>query len=582
MLRKYLILMVFMIPFLLKAQIYLGDNGLTVTGTGVNKKVQLGGSLLLNTSFDLGASFTYNIKKGTANYLHILNNGNIGFGTNAPTASFDVVGASRFRNSLTLNYGTANRTIQVRDNGMYFSRTSDGTYTNNITANSEMLFNTAGNYRFINNAVERFTILQSGNVGIGTNNPLAQLHSTGSVRFAGILNDNAAPRVIASDINGNLSWRDATTLGGGAASWAVNGTNVNNTNTGNIGIGITTPASKLDVNGNVRIGNRSFSGYIELEQVNNNQSRIWGGPQESIVFGPGNAIIIKTDVFDVKANLMRIDGNISLAAGNTVTAYMQPGVQGNSTLKVVGNYTNSGAGGSWEGNGYVGAVDVATSIAPTTVTLNQFSVSSKINTTAGTTIHRGFYYNPVLTGTTGLTNIAFEATSGQVKIGGLSGTGSRMVVADANGVLGVQSIPVSGGGSGNWNTIGNNIVNANAGFVSIGTSANPAPTDPQLKLAVNGNIYAQKLKITQQGWADYVFEPTYKLMPLSELEEYIYKNKHLPDVPSAVEVETKGLDLGDNQTILLKKIEELTLYVIELKKEIETIKFKDKAKGNKK
>jgi hypothetical protein len=215
MLRKYLILMVFMIPFLLKAQIYLGDNGLTVTGTGVNKKVQLGGSLLLNTSFDLGASFTYNIKKGTANYLHILNNGNIGFGTNAPTASFDVVGASRFRNSLTLNYGTANRTIQVRDNGMYFSRTSDGTYTNNITANSEMLFNTAGNYRFINNAVERFTILQSGNVGIGTNNPLAQLHSTGSVRFAGILNDNAAPRVIASDINGNLSWRDATTLGGG-------------------------------------------------------------------------------------------------------------------------------------------------------------------------------------------------------------------------------------------------------------------------------------------------------------------------------------------------------------------------------
>jgi hypothetical protein len=71
-------------------------------------------------------------------------------------------------------------------------------------------------------------------------------------------------------------------------------------------------------------------------------------------------------------------------------------------------------------------------------------------------------------------------------------------------------------------------------------------------------------------------------MPLSELEEYIYKNKHLPDVPSAVEVETKGLDLGDNQTILLKKIEELTLYVIELKKEIETIKFKDKAKGNKK
>jgi hypothetical protein len=98
------------------------------------------------------------------------------------------------------------------------------------------------------------------------------------------------------------------------------------------------------------------------------------------------------------------------------------------------------------------------------------------------------------------------------------------------------------------------------GNVGIGT------TDPQAKLAVNGDVFAKKVKVTLSGWPDYVFNATYRLRPLSEVEEFIKQYHHLPEVPSAEEIEKNGLDLGDNQATLLQKIEELTLYVIEQNK----------------
>jgi hypothetical protein len=101
----------------------------------------------------------------------------------------------------------------------------------------------------------------------------------------------------------------------------------------------------------------------------------------------------------------------------------------------------------------------------------------------------------------------------------------------------------------------------NNGNVGVGTDA------PSEKLSVNGNVRAKKVIVTQNGWSDYVFNDDYKLKPLSEVEVFIKRNKHLPDIPSAKEVEEKGISVGDNQALLLKKIEELTLYVIELKKE---------------
>lgn len=106
------------------------------------------------------------------------------------------------------------------------------------------------------------------------------------------------------------------------------------------------------------------------------------------------------------------------------------------------------------------------------------------------------------------------------------------------------------------------------GDITIGTTA------LQKQLNVNGNIKARKVKVTLTDWPDYVFGRDYELMPLPQLGEYIEANKHLPGVPSAETVEQEGLELGENQAVLLKKIEELTLYILEQHKKQEAMEQK--------
>jgi hypothetical protein len=109
---------------------------------------------------------------------------------------------------------------------------------------------------------------------------------------------------------------------------------------------------------------------------------------------------------------------------------------------------------------------------------------------------------------------------------------------------------------------------APGGNVGIGTQT------PTQKLSVNGTILAKKVKVSQSSidWPDYVFDSSYQLLPLQYVETYIQQYNHLPDVPSAAAVKKEGLDLGDNQAVLLRKIEELTLYIIEQNKQLETQK----------
>lgn len=108
---------------------------------------------------------------------------------------------------------------------------------------------------------------------------------------------------------------------------------------------------------------------------------------------------------------------------------------------------------------------------------------------------------------------------------------------------------------------------AQNGNISVNGNIGIGTTSPSERLSVNGNISTKKLIITQTGWSDYVFHKEYMLKSLSDIEAFIKKNKHLPDIPSAAEVEKNGISVGDNQALLLKKIEELTLYVIDLQRQ---------------
>lgn len=101
-----------------------------------------------------------------------------------------------------------------------------------------------------------------------------------------------------------------------------------------------------------------------------------------------------------------------------------------------------------------------------------------------------------------------------------------------------------------------------AGNVGIGTST------PSHKLAVNGAIRAKEI-IVDTSWADDVFASGYRLAPLSEVEQHIKAKGHLPAVPSASEVAENGISVGESQAMLLRKVEELTLHVIALNKQVQ-------------
>ncbi|SFD98724.1 hypothetical protein SAMN05518672_10448 [Chitinophaga sp. CF118] len=117
---------------------------------------------------------------------------------------------------------------------------------------------------------------------------------------------------------------------------------------------------------------------------------------------------------------------------------------------------------------------------------------------------------------------------------------------------------------------GNSVFNTD-GNLGIGTTA-PGTN----KLAVEGTIGARKMQVKQTSWADFVFQPDYQLPPLQELEKYIQANKHLPGIPTETEVQEKGIDLGEMNKLLLQKVEELTLHVIDLQKQINQLHSQQK------
>jgi len=102
----------------------------------------------------------------------------------------------------------------------------------------------------------------------------------------------------------------------------------------------------------------------------------------------------------------------------------------------------------------------------------------------------------------------------------------------------------------------------NSGNVGIGT------TTPREALSVNGNIRSKQVKVELANWPDYVFKPAYALPSLTKVKTYINKYQHLPDMPSEKQVTDEGLNLGEVEKGLTKKVEELTLYLIEQNKQI--------------
>ena len=111
-------------------------------------------------------------------------------------------------------------------------------------------------------------------------------------------------------------------------------------------------------------------------------------------------------------------------------------------------------------------------------------------------------------------------------------------------------------------TVSNSLIITSDGNVGIGKAS------PEDALEVNGRIHAKSVKVDLEGWADFVFASDYELPSLTEMEAYIKKHGHLQGIPSEQEALSQGIDLGEMNTLLLQKVEELTLHLIEKDKKI--------------
>jgi len=176
----------------------------------------------------------------------------------------------------------------------------------------------------------------------------------------------------------------------------------------------------------------------------------------------------------------------------------------------------------------------------------------------------------------------------------------KVLTSDASGIASWQTSTGGGGGTGGWALNGNPNTNPGTQFigttdatdfvvrtgdfltgasvermrvgangkVGIGATNLSDPKFNSYRLIVDQGIKTKRVNVDVSVWPDYVFHKSYQLPSLEFVEQYIKEHQHLPDVPSEKEVLRDGLDLGDNQTVLLKKIEELTLYLIEQNKKI--------------
>lgn len=127
------------------------------------------------------------------------------------------------------------------------------------------------------------------------------------------------------------------------------------------------------------------------------------------------------------------------------------------------------------------------------------------------------------------------------------------------------------------NTNGGVILNSSSGNLTLDKNGNvminTSTPATGYKLSVNGKIICEELKVQLNGsWPDYVFENDYQLKSIDEVSAFIKTNKHLPNVPTAKEIEQSGISVGEMQTRMMEKIEELTLYVIQLKNQNDALK----------
>jgi len=409
-------------------------------------------------------------------------------------------------------------------------------YTNG--AASAMMMNTNGSIQLCTAPTgsgdlswNYFTMLNNGNVGIGTSDPAKQLHVQGDSYLSGKVGIGTSEPAKQLHVQGDsyLSGKVGIGTSDPAKQLHVQGDSYLN---GKVGIGIEKPEFPLDVNGdanfkNAHTNNIYFPGN-EMRIIHINDLSV-DATKDIMTFNNSGNVGIGTTIPEKRLHVQGdtyLDGKLGIGISNPEKKLH---VQGDS-------YFNGNVGigiNSPEAKLHVneGALRIGLSTSATDREINVINIGD------GDYVKIGEWEADNM--------LSFKAnkynfTNGNVGIG----------IADPAKKLHVQ---------------GDTYV---SGSLCIGTTNNK-----DYKLAVKGIIGAEKVILENaRDWPDYVFELDYDLMSIGELEEFIAENKHLPNMPNKEEVGKNGQDVGEINRLLLEKIEELTLYIIQQQKEIDELK----------
>jgi hypothetical protein len=383
------------------------------------------------------------------------------------------------------------------------------------------------------------------------------------------------------------------------AQWTTSGNNIYNSNSGNVGIGTSTPQKKLDVvtgsNSYASVGHGIVIGQFAGLHFGYLETGNSGYRKSALVFervdnaSRGKIHILNNAGFDSNsAGLgdarMTIDfsGNVGIGATSPKTRLDLGELRFDAitSLPAEGSILET----NW-GNYIVGNVNSLQQIrlgvsndgySRAEIDLDNGNradgtIAFKTTTSNGGALTRMFVRGDGYIGintTNPESPLTLDGAVAELNmlVRNTSANGARTYISAFPGKSSIQTdkdftIRTNGGG---WT---DKFILTNAGNVGIGTT-----TPGSYKLAVEGKIGAREVNVTTAAWSDYVFHADYKLRPLSEVQQYIEENHHLPEVPSEKEVLANGQNLGEMNVVLLKKIEELTLYVIELNKEIKSLK----------
>ncbi len=471
----------------------------------------------------------------------------------------------------------------------------------------------------VNNA-DVVNINSGGNVGIGTANPTAKLHTNGTVRIENLPTATAYAneKIILIDAQGNAKQASANLIGDNLGNHTAD-QNIKlndkwlSNDADNEGI-------KINNNGDVLIYGNPATGTKTFEQNNGfeivTRGRIPerrgisvdedanGVPAGNLNFwihnwqNPAAFNFMRNDQGNTK-KLMTItkQGNVGINTDNptanlhtngTLRFEQLPLVQQITTENVLltdaqGNVKQSTAGQLKD--------NLGNHIATQNVRLSNFWLSNDgsdkgilVKDNGNIQINNGIgqvnigqaysgapYYLSSYLGFNAQRNVQGQwtfTTDG-------ANNGGAAIISDITGnLLFVSNKPQSGNGNTTLNE--NEVIDKTRLFIKYNGSVGIGTTSPDngYLLDVRGAAHFCKVVVKSPGWCDFVFDNNYRLMPLNELKSYLEANKHLPGIPSEKEVQENDIDLAKMNKLLLQKVEELTLYILQQQEEIEKLKSK--------